>query len=60
MDNQWEIALKQAGVERGQCVDIYGIDGTTLNSIDYEFFYPGEHLEDPAEIGKKYKTEEIT
>ena len=48
--------LKQAGVNKDQCVDVYGIDGSTLGSIDYEFYFPGEHMKDPANIGKNYKT----
>jgi hypothetical protein len=60
LDNEWKISLQQAGIGTSQCVDIYGVDGSTLNSIDYEFYYPGEHLTDPAGIGKSYTTEEIT
>ena len=60
LDHQWRIVLKQAGINQDQCVDVYGIDGSTLNSIDSEFFYPGEHLADPAGTGKSYSTSEIT
>ena len=52
--------MKQAGVDNDQCVDIYGIDGSTLDSIDMEFFFAGEHLKDPADMGKSYSTQEIT
>ena len=52
--------LKQAGVNQDQCVDLYGIDETTLNSIDMEFYYPGQHLEDPLNIGKNYQHEDIS
>jgi len=41
-------------------VDIYGIDGSTLDSIDMEFFFAGEHMSDPADMGKSYTTEQIT
>jgi hypothetical protein len=60
MDRKWRILLKQAGVDMDQCVDLYGIDGTVMNSIDMEFYYHGDHLRDPSSIGKNYLTEEIT
>ena len=60
MDHKWSLQLKQAGVDKDQCVDIYGIDGSTLNSIDMEFYHPGQHIEDPIGTGRKYKTEDIT
>ena len=40
IEKDWRIVLKQAGVNQDQCVDLYGIDATTLNSIDMEFYYP--------------------
>jgi ABC-type phosphate transport system ATPase subunit len=39
---------------------MYGIDGSTLESIDMEFYNKGEHMEDPIGIGKKYTYEQIT
>ena len=54
LDRQWSLQLKQAGVNKDQCVDIYGIDGSTLNSIDMEFYHPGEHIRDPADTGRNY------
>ena len=60
LDRKWSLQLKQAGVNKDQCVDIYGIDGSTLGSIDYEFYHPGEHLRDPDQIGRDYETEQIT
>jgi hypothetical protein len=60
IEKDWRIVLKQAGVNQDQCVDLYGIDGDTLNSIDFEFYYPSEHIQDPMNIGKKYEVEEIS
>ena len=44
MDNNWNVVLKQAGVDKDQCIDLYGIDSTILNSIDMEFYYHGDHI----------------
>jgi hypothetical protein len=60
MDYQWTFNLKQAGVNREQCIDIYAVDERTLNSIDMEFYYAGDHIVDPLGIGKKYTSEDIT
>lgn len=60
MHKDWKIILKQAGVNYDQCIDLYGIDGATLNSIDMEFFYEGDHLRDPMNMGKNYDTEDIS
>lgn len=43
-----------------QCVDIYGIDGSILNSVDMEFYYPGQHLTNPIAGKESYKVEDIT
>lgn len=60
MESNWHVGLKQAGVNKEQCVDVYGIDGSMLDSIDMEFYYPSEHSHDPMGIGKNYETEDIT
>lgn len=60
MNDDWKIVLKQAGVNNDQCVDVYGIDGSVLQSIDMEFYYHGDHLTDPSGIGKSYGVEEVT
>lgn len=60
MDQNWNIVFKQAGIEMDQCVDIYGVDGSTMQSIDMQFYYPSEHIEEPLPNGKKYKVDEIT
>jgi hypothetical protein len=39
-------------VNREQCIDIYAVDERTLNSIDMEFYYAGDHIVDPLGIGK--------
>ena len=36
------------------------MDERILNSIDTEFYYPGEHITDPLGIGKNYEVEQIT
>ena len=60
MDHKWQITLKQAGVQKDQCVDIYGIDGSVMESIDFEFYFAGEHLTDPLGLNSNYQTKDIS
>jgi hypothetical protein len=60
MDQDWKVSLKQAGINSHQCINLHGIDASTLNSIDAEFYYHGDHETDPLGIGKEYGVEEIT
>lgn len=39
---------------------MHGIEGSTFDAIDMEFYYPSEHIADPLGIGKNYKVEEIS
>lgn len=41
-------------------MDVHGIEGSTFDAIDMEFYYPSEHIADPLGIGKNYKVEEIS
>lgn len=52
--------MKQAGLNKDQCADIYGVDARTMNSIDMEFYYPAEHMRDPLGTGADYDYEDIT
>lgn len=60
MGPDWSIYLKQAGIDKDQCIDLYGVDSRIINSIDMEFYYEGEHETDPLGIGKNYDVEDIT
>ena len=60
LHNSFTFDLKQAGLNMGQCVDIYGVDERTLNSIDMEFYYEKEHLKDPLGTGANYEAEDIS
>jgi len=60
MGADWSIYLKQAGIDKDQCIDLYGVDARILNSIDMEFYYAGEHQGDPLGIGKEYDVEDIS
>lgn len=60
MESPWKVVLKQAGVNKDQCVDVHGIEGSTFDAIDMEFYYPSEHIADPMGIGKNYKVNEIS
>ena len=44
LDNDWNVVLKQAGVDVDQCIDLYGVDSSILNSVDMEFYYHGDHI----------------
>ena len=60
MGADWSVFLKQAGIDRDQCIELYGVDSRILNSIDMEFYYAGEHNSDPLGTGANYVPEDIT
>lgn len=41
-------------MNKHQCVNLYGVDPSILQSIDMEYYYEGDHLKDPLGTGQNY------
>lgn len=46
--------IRQAGMQDEIYVNLYGIQSNMMTSINQEFFYLGESLRDPFNVGKNY------
>eukprot|EP00347_Sterkiella_histriomuscorum_P017410 403349482 len=52
--------LQYSGMgQRSQKAKLYSLDRNALDTLDREYFYPSEYIDDPMGTGQNYKPEEI-